>query len=126
MVAYVTKKRDTRHTRNGLCLDEDEARFFFKQLIYAVQFCHKHHVAHRCGPAHCSCCVLLGIYSQPMHLGAVRSCCGRSGHLCHWTFACRHLMPSSSTPSHPTSHPTHPLHPRLTHPQGPEAGQHDP
>ncbi len=54
MVAYVTKKRDTRHQRNGLCLDEDEARFFFKQLIWAVGFCHKHHVAHRLGAARCS------------------------------------------------------------------------
>lgn len=72
MVAYVTKKRDTRHTRNGLCLDEDEARFFFKQLIYAVQFCHKHHVAHRCGAAQRSCSQLLGMYPHPM-LRAVSS-----------------------------------------------------
>jgi len=48
MVAYVTKRRETRESRGGLCLDEDEANFFFRQLIWAVQFCHNNHVAHRC------------------------------------------------------------------------------
>lgn len=47
MVAYVTKRRATKDSRGGLCLDEDEANYFFRQLIYAVQFCHEHHVAHR-------------------------------------------------------------------------------
>lgn len=47
MVAYVTKRRDTREARGGLCLDEDEANYFFRQLIWAVQFCHNNHVAHR-------------------------------------------------------------------------------
>lgn len=47
MVAYVTKRRETRESRGGLCLDEDEANFFFRQLIWAVQFCHNNHVAHR-------------------------------------------------------------------------------
>jgi serine/threonine protein kinase len=47
MVAYVTKRRETREARGGLCIDEDEASFFFRQLIWAVQFCHKNHVAHR-------------------------------------------------------------------------------
>lgn len=47
MVQYVTTKRETKHKRNGLCLDEDEALYLFKQLISAVAFCHKHHVAHR-------------------------------------------------------------------------------
>jgi serine/threonine-protein kinase SRK2 len=47
MVAYVTKRRETRESRGGLCIDEDEASFFFRQLIWAVQFCHKNHVAHR-------------------------------------------------------------------------------
>lgn len=47
MVAYVTKRRETRESRGGLCLDEDEANYFFRQLIWAVQFCHNNHVAHR-------------------------------------------------------------------------------
>lgn len=47
MVSYVSMKRETRHLRGGLALDEDEARYFFRQLIAAVEFCHKNHVAHR-------------------------------------------------------------------------------
>jgi serine/threonine-protein kinase SRK2 len=47
MVAYVTRRRQTKEERGGLCLDEDEANYFFRQLIYAVQFCHNNHVAHR-------------------------------------------------------------------------------
>eukprot|EP00882_Tetradesmus_deserticola_P006747 GHRQ01007102.1.p1 GENE.GHRQ01007102.1~~GHRQ01007102.1.p1 ORF type:complete len:413 (+),score=168.08 GHRQ01007102.1:275-1513(+) len=47
MVAFVTKRRETRESRGGLCIDEDEASFFFRQLIWAVQFCHRNHVAHR-------------------------------------------------------------------------------
>lgn len=30
MVGYVTKKRETKNERGGLCLDEDEARYFFR------------------------------------------------------------------------------------------------
>jgi len=48
MVNYVTKKRETKHERGGLCLDEDEARYHFTQLLSAVDYCHKHQVAHRC------------------------------------------------------------------------------
>lgn len=47
MVNYVTKRRETKHERGGLCMDEDEARYFFKQLISAVEYCHTHDVAHR-------------------------------------------------------------------------------
>ena len=47
MVAYVTRRRQTKDERGGLCVDEDEANYFFRQLIYAVQFCHNNHVAHR-------------------------------------------------------------------------------
>ncbi|KAG2488294.1 hypothetical protein HYH03_013144 [Edaphochlamys debaryana] len=47
MVAFVTKRRETKSERGGLCLDEDEARYFFKQLISAVEYCHKNNVAHR-------------------------------------------------------------------------------
>ncbi len=47
MVSYVTKKRETKHERGGLCMDEDEARYYFVQLVSAVEYCHKNHVAHR-------------------------------------------------------------------------------
>lgn len=47
MVNYVTKKRETKAERGGLCLQEDEARYYFKQLISAVEYCHAHNVAHR-------------------------------------------------------------------------------
>ena len=47
MVNYVTKKRETKHTRGGLCMDEDEARYYFLQLLSAVEYCHRHKVAHR-------------------------------------------------------------------------------
>lgn len=30
MVAFVTGKRETKAQRGGLCMDEDEARYFFK------------------------------------------------------------------------------------------------
>ena len=48
MVQFVTKRRETKHTRGGLCIDEDEAHYYFIQLLGAVEYCHKHHVAHRC------------------------------------------------------------------------------
>ena len=47
MVQYVTKRRDTKAQRGGLCMDEDEGRYYFLQLLSAVEYCHKHHVAHR-------------------------------------------------------------------------------
>jgi serine/threonine-protein kinase SRK2 len=47
MVQYVTKRRETKASRGGLCMDEDEARYYFLQLLSAVEYCHKHHVAHR-------------------------------------------------------------------------------
>ena len=47
MVGYVTRRRATRDERGGLCLDEDECNYFFRQLVWAVQFCHENHVAHR-------------------------------------------------------------------------------
>jgi hypothetical protein len=50
MVGYVTRQRETRDQRGGLCLDEDECNYFFRQLIWAVQFCHENHVAHRWVP----------------------------------------------------------------------------
>uniref|UniRef100_A0A7S0R4T5 Protein kinase domain-containing protein n=1 Tax=Chlamydomonas leiostraca TaxID=1034604 RepID=A0A7S0R4T5_9CHLO len=47
MVNYVTKKRETKAERGGLCLDEEEAHYYFLQLISAVEYCHKNNVAHR-------------------------------------------------------------------------------
>lgn len=47
MVGFVTKRRESRELRGGLCLDEDEGNYYFRQLIWAVQFCHDNHVAHR-------------------------------------------------------------------------------
>lgn len=34
--------------RTGLFLSEDEARFYFRQFISAVSYCHDNSVAHRC------------------------------------------------------------------------------
>ncbi|KAJ9519027.1 hypothetical protein QJQ45_026294 [Haematococcus lacustris] len=47
LTAYVTEKWDSTGIRNGLFLTEDEARYFFKQFLGAVEFLHKNHVAHR-------------------------------------------------------------------------------
>lgn len=47
LTEFVMSRFDTVHLRNGLCLDEDEARFFFRQLLSAVEYCHSHQVAHR-------------------------------------------------------------------------------
>lgn len=46
LTSYITQKfRECRGV--GLLLPEDEARYFFKQLIMAVDYCHRHHVVHR-------------------------------------------------------------------------------
>eukprot|EP00798_Chlamydomonas_sp_ICE-L_P019488 gene19488-26150_t len=47
MVQCVTKKRENKEERGGFCLEEEEARFYFMQLLSAVEYCHKHQVAHR-------------------------------------------------------------------------------
>lgn len=44
---YVTEKWDTSAERDGLFLSEDEARYFFRQYIEAVEFLHANRVAHR-------------------------------------------------------------------------------
>jgi hypothetical protein len=36
MVNYVTKKRETKHERGGLCLDEEEAHYYFVGLLFPV------------------------------------------------------------------------------------------
>lgn len=46
MTGFITQKfRECRGV--GLLMSEDEARYFFKQIISAVDYCHRHHVAHR-------------------------------------------------------------------------------
>ncbi|KAL6745635.1 kinase-like domain-containing protein [Haematococcus lacustris] len=47
LTAYVTNKYDSTGIRNGLFLTEDEARYFFKQFLGAVEYLHQNHVAHR-------------------------------------------------------------------------------
>ncbi len=34
-------------TRDGLVMEEDEARYFFLQILDAVHYCHTNKVAHR-------------------------------------------------------------------------------
>lgn len=46
LTSYVAERFTTaQHT--GLFLTEDEARYFFKQFLSAVDYCHEHCVAHR-------------------------------------------------------------------------------
>ncbi|CAK0779486.1 hypothetical protein CVIRNUC_004786 [Coccomyxa viridis] len=46
LTSYVANRwQVAQHT--GLFLSEDEARFFMRQFIPAVDYCHKHNVAHR-------------------------------------------------------------------------------
>ncbi|KXZ49824.1 hypothetical protein GPECTOR_19g275 [Gonium pectorale] len=47
LTQYVSRRTATRFERGGLHLEEDEARYFFRQLINAVEYLHKSHVAHR-------------------------------------------------------------------------------
>ena len=37
------KQSNSMHARrgNGLLIQEDEARYYFKQLVYAVDYCHR-------------------------------------------------------------------------------------
>ncbi|KAJ9514865.1 kinase-like domain-containing protein [Haematococcus lacustris] len=43
---YITQKfRECRGV--GLLVPEDEARYLFKQIVMAVDYCHRHHVVHR-------------------------------------------------------------------------------
>ncbi len=46
MAHYISKRIPEG---GGLCISEDEARFFFLQLVNAMEHCHKHSIAHRCG-----------------------------------------------------------------------------
>jgi serine/threonine-protein kinase SRK2 len=51
MADYILKtillKFGSFESRDGLVMEEDEARYFFIQIISAVDFCHKNKVAHR-------------------------------------------------------------------------------
>eukprot|EP01023_Acetabularia_acetabulum_P014565 TRINITY_DN17113_c0_g2_i1.p2 TRINITY_DN17113_c0_g2~~TRINITY_DN17113_c0_g2_i1.p2 ORF type:complete len:183 (-),score=33.79 TRINITY_DN17113_c0_g2_i1:45-593(-) len=48
---YVADRWQTTQERGGLFLTEDEARFFFKQFLSAVEYCHSHKEAlHRQAP----------------------------------------------------------------------------
>lgn len=52
MADYILKtillKFGSFDTRDGLVMEEDEARYFFIQILNAVDYCHKNKVAHRC------------------------------------------------------------------------------
>lgn len=52
MADYILKtillKFGSFDTRDGLVMEEEEARFFFTQVIDAVDYCHMNKVAHRC------------------------------------------------------------------------------
>eukprot|EP00882_Tetradesmus_deserticola_P019235 GHRQ01020690.1.p1 GENE.GHRQ01020690.1~~GHRQ01020690.1.p1 ORF type:complete len:192 (+),score=65.35 GHRQ01020690.1:613-1188(+) len=52
MADYILKtillKFGSFDTRDGLVMEEDEARYFFSQIIDAVDYCHRNKVAHRC------------------------------------------------------------------------------
>ncbi|WIA40085.1 hypothetical protein OEZ86_013498 [Tetradesmus obliquus] len=51
MADYILKtillKFGSFDTRDGLVMEEDEARYFFSQIIDAVDYCHRNKVAHR-------------------------------------------------------------------------------
>merc|ERR1711977_403803 len=51
LTTYVSARsetnEDTHGRAKGLYLDEDEALYFFRQFISAVEFCHNHRVMHR-------------------------------------------------------------------------------
>eukprot|EP00879_Flechtneria_rotunda_P027280 GHRR01029221.1.p2 GENE.GHRR01029221.1~~GHRR01029221.1.p2 ORF type:complete len:105 (+),score=22.09 GHRR01029221.1:840-1154(+) len=51
MADYILKtillKFGSFDTRDGLVMEEDEARYFFTQIINAVEYCHNNKVAHR-------------------------------------------------------------------------------
>ncbi|DBA66108.1 TPA: hypothetical protein ACH3X2_003106 [Trebouxia sp. C0005] len=46
LTSYVADKWQSADP-SGLVMAEDEARYFFKQFISAISYCHQHHIAHR-------------------------------------------------------------------------------
>ncbi|KAG1655320.1 hypothetical protein FOA52_006619 [Chlamydomonas sp. UWO 241] len=47
LTEYVTERWDSSEERGGIFLTEEEARYFFRQYIDAVEYLHAHRVAHR-------------------------------------------------------------------------------
>lgn len=86
MADYILKtillKFGSFDTRDGLVMEEDEARYFFTQIISAVEYCHNNKVAHRCaraaragaGPS----CQLPAASSRQTARAARLSCCCRT------------------------------------------------
>ena len=59
-------KPSSAHCSNGL--KEDHARFFFQQIIVAIDYCHKMKVSNRCrSPVPGPCCQCAAI--SEMHIG---------------------------------------------------------
>jgi len=74
--------------QTGLFLSEDEARYYFRQFVTAVAYCHAHNVAHRCG--------------------SVQTCA-----LCNTTLSIASLA-VASCPAHNATHTCGPYHPQLS------------
>jgi len=64
--------------QNGLILQEDEALYLFKQFISAVSYCHRHDLAHRCGPH------WVGIHGERRTLKGLIFSIGSGGVLFKW------------------------------------------
>ncbi|MEW5307987.1 MAG: hypothetical protein WDW38_000382 [Sanguina aurantia] len=47
LTTYVSSRWSSTSERGGLFLSEGEARYFFQQFLFAVEYLHSHHVAHR-------------------------------------------------------------------------------
>lgn len=47
LTKHVSDRWNSTDKRNGLFLDEDEARYFFRQFVGAVEHLHNHNVVHR-------------------------------------------------------------------------------
>lgn len=60
LTSYVSERFSKANT-TGLFLNEDEARYFFRQFIEAVQYCHSNNVAHRDLKLECVCCFSMSL-----------------------------------------------------------------
>lgn len=47
MTQYVADKWEGALSRGGLYFSEQDARYYFRQFVLAVRYCHSHGVAHR-------------------------------------------------------------------------------
>merc|ERR1712178_470025 len=45
--SYLHNKKLNDTNGKGLALTEEEALYFFRQIIYSIEFCHNHQVMHR-------------------------------------------------------------------------------